>query len=97
MVGGGQAPIVPLASITRGASHRAEQYLGYLQTSRQRRRVRWWHAAGREAGLEPATIPALASGASGTLAAPREPLRLLAFTRSESAAWQQIDTTGGRP
>jgi SAM-dependent methyltransferase len=91
-----RAPIVPLASIGRGASRRVEQYLAYLRTSRQRRRVRWWHAAGRRAGLEPATIPPLASGASGTRAAPREPLRLLAFTRSESAAWQRIDTVGGR-
>jgi SAM-dependent methyltransferase len=67
----------PLASIARSAPRRADQYLAYLRTSRQRRRVRWWHAAGRQAGL--AVVP-LAWGA------PREALRLLMFIRSERTA-----------
>jgi SAM-dependent methyltransferase len=61
---------IPLAAIAPGVPHRLAQYLAYLRVSRQRRRVRWWHAAGRRAGLEPARA----------LRAPRKPLRLLAFT-----------------
>jgi SAM-dependent methyltransferase len=50
---------------------RPRPYLAYLKTSRQRHRVRWWHAAGRQAGLERGSLPRAA----------REPLRLLAFIR----------------
>jgi SAM-dependent methyltransferase len=99
----GLAARAPLAAITRGAPRRAGQYLAYLSTSRQRRRVRWWHAAGREAGLEPAAVPTPELGTTAR-AAPRgrhsprsrEPLRLLAFTRPGGAAGHQIDTTGGQ-
>ena len=46
------------------------QYLAYLRASRQRRRVGWWCAAARRAGLEPLqAVPAQ----------PRAPLRLLVF------------------
>lgn len=68
----GWAARTPLALIARGAPHRTGQYLAYLRTSRQRRRTRWWHAAGRRAGLEPVALRR----------APRQPLRLLAFTLS---------------
>jgi SAM-dependent methyltransferase len=89
----------PLAPIARRAPRAAGQYLAYLRTSRQRRRLRWWLAAGGRAGLEPAAIPPpavepTAPGAPRPWGAPREPLRLLAFTRSGSAAWYQIDTMG---
>jgi SAM-dependent methyltransferase len=59
---------IPLLPIERGV-HRPAQYLAYLRVSRQRRRVRWWQAAGRRAGLEPVRARR----------APREPLCLLAF------------------
>jgi SAM-dependent methyltransferase len=81
----GLAARAPFAPVTRGAPRRAGQYLAYLRTSRQRRRVRWWHAAGRQAGLEPAAW-----------GAPREPLRLLAFTRTGGPTGGLLDTRGGR-
>lgn len=68
----------PLAAT---APRRGGQYLAYLRASCQRRRVRWWHAAGRQAGLEP--VPARRM--------PREPLRLLIFARSE--AWPGTGST----
>ena len=84
----------PLAPITRGAPRRAGHYLAYLRASRQRRRLRWWHAAGRAAGLEPAAVPPpLGETARGV---PREPLRLLAFTRPGGTAGRQIDAMGGQ-
>jgi len=93
----------PLAGIARLGPHRLDQYLAYLRTSRQRRRVRWWHAAGREAGLEPVAVPPPVLGTTARGAPPgrrsprsREPLRLLAFTRSGGAAGHQIDSAGGR-
>jgi SAM-dependent methyltransferase len=67
----GLAARTPLAAIARSGPHRLGQYIAYLRTSRQRWRVRWWHAAGRRAGLEPG--PARQ--------APGGPLRLLAFTK----------------
>jgi SAM-dependent methyltransferase len=84
----GLAARVPFAPGTGGAHRRVGQYLAYLRISRQRRRVRWWRAAGRQGGLEPVAIPALASGAS------RGPLRLLAFTRSGGAAGHRADIMG---
>jgi SAM-dependent methyltransferase len=60
----------PPFPIERSVPHRLAQYLAYLRVSRQRRRVRWWHAVGRRAGLEPVRA----------LRTPREPLCLLAFT-----------------
>jgi SAM-dependent methyltransferase len=60
-----------LVRTLRGLPHRPRQYLAYLRTSRQRRGARWWYAAGGRAGLEP--MP--------RRRAPREPLRLLVFTR----------------
>jgi SAM-dependent methyltransferase len=61
----------PLARVARLGPYRLGQYLAYLRTSRQRRRVRWWHAAGLRAGLEPGQARQ----------APRGPLRLLAFAK----------------
>ena len=61
---------IPLAAIASRVPHRLGQYLAYLRVSRQRRRVRWWQAVGRGAGLEPVRARR----------APREPLCLLAFT-----------------
>ena len=56
-----------------GAARRAaalRQYLAYLRASRQRRRVGWWCATARRAGLEPA---------QALRPRPRAPLRLLLF------------------
>ena len=92
----GLAARAPLAPMVRGAPGRAGQYLAYLRTSRQRRRVRWWHAAGRQAGLEPAAVPPPALGAPQGQGAPREPLRLLAFTRSGGPTGCRLDTRGGQ-
>ena len=97
----GLAARAPLASIVRRVPHRAGQYLAYLRTSRQRRRVRWWRAAGRQAGLEPAAIApsglgAHVSGAPRTWESAREPLRLLAFIRPGGAGGHQIDATEGQ-
>ena len=64
----GLAARTPIVRIGPG---RAGQYIAYLRTSRQRRRVRWWHATGRRVGLEPALARQAARG----------PLRLLAFTK----------------
>jgi SAM-dependent methyltransferase len=97
----GLAARAPLGRITRGAPRRAGQYLTYLRTSRQRRRLRWWHAAGKEAGLEPVAVPPPELGTTARRTPrghrsprSREPLRLLAFTRPAGAAGHQIDTTG---
>jgi len=75
-----------LARIACGAPNRSGQYLTYLRTSRQRRRVRWWHATARRAGLEPAPV----------WQAAREPLRLLAFTRPGAASGHRFDTMRGK-
>jgi SAM-dependent methyltransferase len=61
-----------LAGVVPDAPGRTGPYLAYLKTSRQRRRARWWHATARRAGLEGVSLRR----------APREPLRLLAFTRA---------------
>jgi ubiquinone/menaquinone biosynthesis C-methylase UbiE len=50
---------------------RLGSYLTYLQISQQRHSERWWHAAGRRAGLG---VAAKTAGATG-----RSPLRLLSF------------------
>ncbi len=63
-------------------------YLAYLRTSRQRRRLGWWHAAGRRAGLAPAPCPAQPAA--------RAPLRLLAFTRSRQVPGRRPDSIGGQ-
>jgi SAM-dependent methyltransferase len=56
-------------ALASGASRRTAQYLAYLRASRQRRRVGWWYAAARRAGLEPVPVART----------PRAPLRLLVF------------------
>jgi SAM-dependent methyltransferase len=53
-----------------GASRRTGEYLAYLRASRQRRRVGWWCAAARRAGLEPV---------QAEHARRRAPLRVLVF------------------
>jgi SAM-dependent methyltransferase len=62
----------PLARAAGRAWPRLGRYLSYLQVSRQRRPVRWWRAAARQAGLE--LVPLAGRP-------PHQPLRLLAFTR----------------
>lgn len=80
----------PLARLGQRAPGRAGPYVAYLRTSGQRRRVRWWHAAGRRAGLAPAVLPSAPPTAS------REPLRLLVFTRPASASGHSLPLNGGR-
>jgi SAM-dependent methyltransferase len=97
----------PLAPLARGASRRAGPYLAYLRASRQRRRLRWWRATARQAGLEPAPVlsspplyPALgptALGAPPPAPGPRRaPLRLLAFTRPGTSAGDQAGLGRGQ-
>lgn len=76
-----------LAGAGRDATGRFGQYLAYLRTSRQRRPSRQWGAMGQRAGLD--GLPLTRS--------PREPLRLLAFTRSPDTARDQARParTGG--
>lgn len=64
---------MPLGLAMGGAWPRLGLYLGYLRASRQRRALRWWHAAGRQAGLRARPSAAQGPGKAG--------LRLLAFTR----------------
>jgi SAM-dependent methyltransferase len=67
---------------------RLGRYLTYLRISRQRRSLRWWRAAARNAGLQPVT--------PGARPAPRGPLRLLAFTRPVDAPGpDHHDSIGG--
>jgi SAM-dependent methyltransferase len=75
----------PMAPLAEGAWPRLRPYAAYLRVSRQRRRARWWHAAGRRSGLRPA-------GARGRRA-PRAPLRLLTFTRPGTFPRQQGDAS----
>jgi SAM-dependent methyltransferase len=75
----------PLAWIAQIGPQRLGQYLAYLRTSRQRHRVRWWHGAGRRAGLEP--VP--------TRQASRGPLRLLAFAKPRGAAGAPLNSHDG--
>jgi SAM-dependent methyltransferase len=76
---------LPLTNLSGRAPDRPVQYLAYLRTSRQRWRVRWWHAAARRVGLMPVPVPRTR----------REPLHLLTFNRSGSTGGQQLDITGG--
>jgi 2-polyprenyl-3-methyl-5-hydroxy-6-metoxy-1,4-benzoquinol methylase len=75
-----------------GVAHRAgqgtpgatalRQYVAYLRASRQRRRIGWWCATARRAGLEPVPVQAALTS--------RAPLRLLIFAVPRG-------TSGGRP
>jgi SAM-dependent methyltransferase len=80
----GLAARTPLARPFGRRPGRAGQYLAYLATSRQRRRVGWWHAVAGKAGLGPIMPPIMPPGMARV--ARREPLRLLALTHA----------TGGR-
>ena len=73
-----------MRSTSRGVGFGTITYLFPIRrrTSGQRRRVRWWHATARRAGLSPAAVRKAA----------REPLRLLAFTRQEIAPRHRDDT-----
>jgi SAM-dependent methyltransferase len=65
------APVVLGGGVLAGgAARRAGQYLAYLRASRPRRRVGWWCAAARRAGLEPV---------QAGHAQRRAPLRMLVF------------------
>lgn len=70
-----QAARTPAGAVAGRAVPRLAPYLGYLRTSRQRHRARWWQAAARRAGLAPATL----------LLSPGGTLRMLAFTRPAAA------------
>jgi SAM-dependent methyltransferase len=67
----------PFARAAQLAWPRLGSYVTYLRISRQRRRVRWWQSAARQAGLQPAALPAKRT--------PCAPLRLLTFTRTGDA------------
>jgi SAM-dependent methyltransferase len=67
----------PFARAVQRAWPRLGSYVTYLRISRQRRRVRWWQGAARQAGLQLAPLPAKRT--------PRVPLRLLTFTRTGDA------------
>ena len=69
----GLAACTPFARPAQRAWPRLGSYITYLRISRQRRRVRWWEGAAREAGLQPAPLPAKRT--------PHAPLRLLTFIR----------------
>lgn len=75
----------PLGRVAGSAWPRLGWYLAYLRASRQRRRLRWWHAAGSRAGLRPAPCPARPAA--------RAPLRLVAFTRPRDG--RRLDSIGG--
>jgi SAM-dependent methyltransferase len=74
-----------LARIAPITPHRFGQYIAYLRTSRQRRRLHWWQAAGRRAGFEPVSARQ----------APRGPLRLLAFTKPGGAVGTPFNSHDG--
>jgi SAM-dependent methyltransferase len=75
----------PLAPVAEGAWPRLRPYAAYLRVSRQRRRARWWHTAGRRAGLRPAGMR--------DRWAPRVPLRLFTFTRPRTFPGRQGDSS----
>jgi SAM-dependent methyltransferase len=75
---------MPMAPLAESVWPRLRPYAAYLRVSRQRRRARWWHTAGRRAGLR-------AAPARGRRA-PRAPLRLLTFTRPGT-----VPRAAGRP
>jgi hypothetical protein len=77
---------IALAATVRSGQRRACQYLTYLGTSCQRRRIRWWRTAARRAGFEP--VPARR--------APGEPLSLLVFALPGGGTGHQPETLGER-
>jgi SAM-dependent methyltransferase len=78
----------PVARVAGEAWPRLGRYLTYLRISRQRRSLRWWRGAARNAGLRPVT--------PGARPAPRGPLRLLAVTRPVDAPGpDHHDSIGG--
>jgi SAM-dependent methyltransferase len=78
---------IPLDGVSVGGWPRLASYLTYLRISRHRRTARWWHAAGRRAGLRP--VPGPVTGK------PRAPLRLLTFTGPGDTAGPTFDTSEG--
>jgi SAM-dependent methyltransferase len=85
LAAGSPAGTAALAALAPGtAGHRAGEYLTYLRISRQRRRIAWWHAAGRRAGLE----PVLARGQ------PRRPLSLLILALPGARAGRRPENLG---
>jgi SAM-dependent methyltransferase len=73
----GMAARLPWVRATGRHWPRLRGYLMYLQISQQRRRARWWHVAGEQAGLNQVLCPAYARRSS--------PLRLLGFQRPDDA------------
>lgn len=70
----------PVASITRRSWPRLDDYMTYLQVSRQRHMARWWRAAAERAGLRPIPCPVDTTGYSR-----HSRLRLLTFGRPHEA------------
>jgi SAM-dependent methyltransferase len=70
----------PATSITRRNWPRLDDYMSYLQISRQRHKVGWWRAAAERAGLRPIPCPVDTAGYSR-----HSRLRLLTFGRPREA------------
>jgi len=79
-----RSPAGTAALASGAAGRRAGEYLTYLRISCQRRRISWWHAAGRRAGLEP--VPMRRQ--------PRQPLSLLILALPADRAGQRPETLG---
>jgi ubiquinone/menaquinone biosynthesis C-methylase UbiE len=80
------AALFALPATARSAPRRSEQYFTYLRTSCQWRHVRWWHAAGQRAGLEPVSARL----------SPGEPLSLLIFAAPADTAGRWHDALEGQ-
>ena len=70
----------PVASITRRNWPRLDDYMTYLQVSRQRHMAGWWRTVAERAGLRPIPCPVDTAGYSR-----HSRLRLLAFERPREA------------
>jgi 2-polyprenyl-3-methyl-5-hydroxy-6-metoxy-1,4-benzoquinol methylase len=70
----------PVASLSRRNWPRLEEYMTYLQVSRQRHTAGWWRTAAERAGLRPIPCPVDTAGYSR-----HSRLRLLMFVRPREA------------
>ena len=75
----------PVATITRRSSPRLDEFVTYLQVSRQRHMAGWWRAVAERAGLRPIPCPVDTAGYSR-----HSRLRLLTFVRPREAGTRSI-------